>query len=149
MSTTSSLIRRALVPLAGGALFLSACGGGVIEEADVEASVASELAAQLDQPEPNIDCPGDLKAEVGATMECELTVDGDDTVLPVSVTVESIEDGTANYSVEVGEPEGGSDSSGDIEPAEGEDGTGTETTDDGTSQDAPLEDETTEDTSAE
>ncbi len=57
---------------------LSACGAGSIEEAEVEASVAAELAAELDQPEPNIDCPSDLKAEVGATMECELTVDGDE-----------------------------------------------------------------------
>jgi len=114
MASTPTLIRRALVPLAGAALLLSACGGGVLEEADVEASVAAELAAQLDQPEPNIDCPGDLKAEVGASMECELTVDGDDeTVLPVAVEVKSIEDGTANYSVEVGEPKGGSDSPGD------------------------------------
>jgi hypothetical protein len=134
MATTPTLIRRALVPLAGAALLLSACGGGVIEEADVEASVAAELAAQLDQPEPNIDCPGDLKAEVGATMECELTVDGDDeTVLPVAVKVKSIEDGTANYSVEVGEPKGGSDTSSDDEPLD----------------EAPAEDEELEDAPAE
>ena len=142
MASTTDLIRRALVPLAGASLLLSACGGGVIEEADVEASVAAELAAELDQPEPNIDCPGDLKAEVGASMECELTVDGDEeTVLPVAVKVESIEDGTANYSVEVGEPKGGSDSSGDTEPAEEEEVP--------LDEEAPVEEEPVEEAPAE
>ncbi len=65
----------------------------------------------------------------------------------MTVKVESIEDGTANYSVEVGEPEGGSDSSGDIEPAGDE--VESDPAVDGSEEEVPLEEETTEDTSAE
>jgi hypothetical protein len=101
---TSPRFRRVvlLVP-AGLAVLATACGSNVVPEADVESSVAEQLAAQTDQPEPNIDCPGDLEAEVGATMECDLTVDGDDAVYPVTVEVTSLEDGKANYNVEVGD----------------------------------------------
>lgn len=113
--------RLLLTMLAGLTLVATACGAGAVEEADVESSVAKQLAAETDQPEPNIDCPGDLDAEVGATMECDLTVDGDDAVYPVTVEVTSIEDGKANYSVEVGEaPESGGDDGGEEEPAEGD-----------------------------
>lgn len=118
--------RRLLVTaLAGFMLVGAACGASVVEESDVESSVAEQLAAQTDQPEPNIDCPGDLKAEVGATMECDLTVDGDDAVYPVTVEVTSLEDGKANYNVEVGEaPESGGDDGTEEEPAEGDDPAG-------------------------
>ena len=119
---TSNRSRRMLaVILAGLALSAAACGAGAIEEADVEASVAEQLAEETGQAEPNIDCPGDLDAEVGATMECDLTVDGDDAVYPVTVEVTSVEDGTANYSVEVGEaPESGGDETTEEEPVEGD-----------------------------
>ena len=118
---TSSLARRLFVTgLAGCALVTAACGAGAVKEADVESSVAAQLAEETDQPEPNIDCPGDLDAEVGATMECDLTVDGADAVYPVTVKVTSVEDGKANYSVEVGEaPEsGGDDATTEEAPAE-------------------------------
>lgn len=110
-----------LTLLAGFTLTAAACGAGAVPEADVESSVAKQLAAETDQPEPDIDCPGDLDAEVGASMECDLTVDGDDNVYPVTVKVTSIEDGKANYSVEVGEaPGSGGDDAAEEEPAEGE-----------------------------
>lgn len=122
---TSKRARRLLLTLlAGFTLVAAACGAGAVKESDVESAVATQLAAEADQPEPNIDCPGDLDAEVGATMECDLTVEGDDAVYPVTVKVTSIEDGKANYSVEVGEaPESGGDDAAGEEPeapAEGE-----------------------------
>lgn len=125
------------------ALALGACSSeNTIAEAEVEAAAATELAAATGQDEPNIDCPSDLDAEVGATMECELSVDGDPQVFPVTVTVESIEDGTANFSVEVGDAPIGDDSGseGDTEPAD--DGTG-EGDVEPTGDEAPT-DETTE-----
>ena len=93
------------------AVALAACGSNAIDEAELEASVATQLAAETGQAEPNIDCPGDLPAEVGAQTECELTVDGDDAVYPVAVEVTAVEDGTASYNVEVGDaPTSGGDS---------------------------------------
>ena len=119
---TPTRARRLLVSaLAGFALVAAACGAGAIKESEVEASVAAQLAEETDQPEPDIDCPGDLKAEVGETMECDLTVEGDDAVYPVTVEVTSVEDGKANYSVEVGEaPSSGGDDTTEEEPAEGD-----------------------------
>ena len=81
---------------------LGACGQNEISEAELEASVATQLAEEVNQPEPDIDCPGPLEAEVGATTECELSVDGDDAIYPVSVEVTSVDGDTANYEVEVG-----------------------------------------------
>lgn len=121
MTTSKGARRLLLILLAGFTLLGAACGAGAVEESDVESSVAKQLAAETDQPEPDVDCPGDLKAEVGATMECDLTVDGDDAVYPVTVEVTSLEDGKANYSVEVGEaPESGGDDAGDTQPEEGD-----------------------------
>ena len=91
----------------------AACGQSEISEADLEAAVATQLAEEVNQPEPNIDCPGPLEAEVGATTECELSVDGDDAVYPVAVEVTSVDGDSANYSVEVGtEPLSGGDPAG-------------------------------------
>ena len=135
---TSTRAPRLLVSaLAGFALVLAACGAGAIEESEVEASVATQLAEETDQPEPDIDCPGDLDAEVGATMECDLTVEGDDDVYPVTVEVTSVEDGRANYSVEVGDaPSSGGDDGTEEEPAEGDVPTEGESTE----EDLPAED---------
>lgn len=111
--------RLLLILLAGVALVAAACGADVIEKAELESTVAKQLAEEADQPEPDIDCPGDLEAEVGATMECDLTVEGDDDVYPVTVKVTSIEDDKANYSVEVGDaPKSGDDDGDEAEPAE-------------------------------
>ncbi|HUR49849.1 MAG TPA: DUF4333 domain-containing protein [Acidimicrobiales bacterium] len=126
---TSKRARRLLlIVLAGFTLVASACGAGAVKESDVESAVAAQLAEETDQPEPDVDCPDDLKAEVGATMECDLTVEGDDAVYPVTVKVTSIEDGKANYSVEVGEAAGsGGEDAAEEEPADA---------------DAPAEEET-------
>lgn len=62
------------------------------------------LAAEVNQPEPNIDCPEDLDAKVGAEMECVLSVEGDDKRFPVTVKVTSIDDEgeNAKFGVQVG-----------------------------------------------
>ena len=132
---TSSRTRRLLLTvLAGFTLVAAACGAGAVKESDVETAVAAQLAEETGQDEPNIDCPDDLDAEVGAEMECDLTVDGDDAVYPVTVKVTSIKDGTANYSVEVGEsPDSGGDAT-EEEPVEGDEPAEEDA-------DAPAEDE--------
>ena len=102
MTTPRLRPARALIGLLMTAVALGACGQSEISEADLEASVATQLAEEVDQPEPNIDCPGPLEAEVGATTECELSVDGDDAIYPVTVEVTAVDGENATYDVEVG-----------------------------------------------
>lgn len=89
---------------------LAACSGSVstggsIDEAELEQQVSEQLAAQNgDGLVPTIDCPGDLDAEVGARVTCDLTVEGDDTVYPANVEVTKVDGGVASFSVEVGQP---------------------------------------------
>lgn len=79
-------------------------GGGAVAQAEVEAQVASQLAKTVDNGvTPTIVCPGDLDAKVGATMTCELSVEGEDGTYPVFVEVNAVKDGVASFSAEVGE----------------------------------------------
>jgi uncharacterized lipoprotein len=97
------------VAVAAGGLIVAGCStSNTVDKADVESQAEEQLAAQVDADvTPDVSCPDDLDAEEGATMECELTVEGDDTVYPVSIEVTSVEDDTANFSIEVGDPAGG------------------------------------------
>lgn len=118
---TSRKARRAGIALvAGGLLALAGCGAGAIDQADLEANISEQLAEETGEAAPDISCPGDLKAEVGATTECQLSVEGDDTTFPVAVEVTKVEDGVASYSVEVGEGEGGDVSQVDEDPIDSE-----------------------------
>lgn len=79
---------------------MAACSGEkVLDEAEVEEGAKQALTETVGQEPDSIDCPDDLKAEVGATMRCELTA-GSDT-LGVTVTVTSIDGDNATYDVEV------------------------------------------------
>ncbi|WP_067853699.1 DUF4333 domain-containing protein [Nocardia shimofusensis] len=70
-----------------------------VEETDLERSVTQTLADQVGQEPENVDCPDDLKGEVGAVMECSLTADG--VTRTMTVTVTSVEGDTVNYDIEV------------------------------------------------
>lgn len=96
------------VAVAAGGLLVAGCSTtNSVSQSDVESQAEEQLAAQVDTGvTPDVSCPGDLDAEEGATMECELTVEGDDAVYPVSIEVTSVEDDTANFSIEVGDPAG-------------------------------------------
>lgn len=87
------------------ALGLAGCSFGEKEvaEAEVEEQVATQLAAQTNNPKPDIDCPGPLKAEVGATLECVLSVQGDTDRYPVKVEVKSVDAKKASFDIEVGD----------------------------------------------
>jgi serine/threonine-protein kinase len=52
---------------------------------------------------PDVTCPDDLLAEVGAETRCTLRVGGDDAEYGVTVSVRSIENGTTTYDVTVDE----------------------------------------------
>ena len=110
--------RFALV-LASGAVSvvsLGACKASVsigssppaVSKSDVEAEVATQLAAKVNQPKPTITCPGPLPAKVGASIDCDLVAQGDTVKYPVHVVVDSVTNGTVNFTSQVGQtPEGG------------------------------------------
>ncbi|HXH80145.1 DUF4333 domain-containing protein [Nocardioides sp.] len=78
---------------------LSACGAGVVAEKDVEKGVSEQLTESVGQAPDDIDCPGDLEAEVGTTMRCTLTAGPDE--LGLTVTVTEVDGSDINDEVEV------------------------------------------------
>lgn len=77
-------------------------GDNQVDKAEVESQVATQLAKNVNQPKPDISCPSGLDAKVGASIDCTLTAQGDSTKLPVHVVVDSVSDGTAHFTAQVG-----------------------------------------------
>ena len=83
MRTSRHLLLAGAVALGG--LLLAGCSENAVSQSDVETEAETQLAAQVEGATPDVSCPGDLTAEVDETMECELTVEGDDAVYPVTI----------------------------------------------------------------
>jgi hypothetical protein len=92
--------RRPLIALPFLLLGLAACGAGVLEASTVEEGAADALEEQVGI-RPEVSCPDDLDAEVGASTRCTLTAPGDPTEYGVTVTVSSVDGDTANFDVQV------------------------------------------------
>ena len=97
---------RALIAAPFLAAGLAACGSGSLAADDVATSAEDALEEQVGA-RPDVSCPDDLDAEVGAETRCMLTVDGDDQEYGVTVTVTSVEGETANFDVQVDEEPAG------------------------------------------
>lgn len=86
--------------LVGGAaamavlLTLTGCTA-TVSETQVEEAIRTNLGPQISAPIDTVDCPEDLKGEVGQTMVCTMTVGGQQ--VQVEVTVTSIEGSTVNF----------------------------------------------------
>ncbi|MFF0544551.1 DUF4333 domain-containing protein [Nocardia thailandica] len=97
MKITAAAVLSAL------ALSLAGCsvqfGGAEVKEADLEKSVSQTLAGQVGETPDKVDCPGDLKGEVGESMRCTVTAGGE--TLGATVTVTSVDGDTVNYDVKV------------------------------------------------
>ena len=59
-----------------------------------------EFVSELEGVE-KVDCPEDLKAEEGETMECTATVGGEE--LKIKLEVTKVEDDTAEWEIELAE----------------------------------------------
>jgi len=81
---------------------LAACGAGSLTADDVAQSAEDALEAQVGL-RPDVACPDDLDAEVGAETRCTLSVEGDEQEYGVTVTITSVDDGTADFDVQVDE----------------------------------------------
>lgn len=97
-----NLRNRRLRPLAAVPvlLVLAGCGADAIPAADVAAAAESALEEEVGF-RPEIACPDDLEAEVGAQTRCTLTAGEDPTEYGVTVTVASLDGEEPGYTVEV------------------------------------------------
>ncbi|SEG65647.1 protein of unknown function [Thermomonospora echinospora] len=73
----------------------------VVTQAQVEAEALRQLAPQLDGVPRSVVCPGDLRGEVGVTMECTLHFE-DGTWRPTTITVTSVVGTTVNFNIRLG-----------------------------------------------
>ncbi|EFC86210.1 DUF4333 domain-containing protein [Parafrankia sp. EUN1f] len=91
------------------ALLLVGCEGSVslggreVASEDVEQEIAAKFGSQFDRTDLAVDCPGALRAETGATLQCTLTDPTDSTSYPVNVTVDGVDGDTASFSFELGD----------------------------------------------
>ena len=99
--------RLALTAVLTAALLgLVGWGAARVASSDVAGAVADQVEGQIGA-RPDVDCPDDLEATVGATARCTLTVAGVDGEYGVTVTVTGIEDEQASFDIEVDqEPQG-------------------------------------------
>lgn len=81
---------------------LAGCSSAVAQ-ADVEDQISQQFEKQVGEAPEDVSCPEDLTAEKGEEMTCQVTAEG--TEFDVLVTVTSVEGDTANFDIEVVDPE--------------------------------------------
>ena len=79
---------------------LTACSAGPLPAEDVAAQAEAALEEESGV-RPEVSCPEDLAAEVGARTRCTMTVADDPAEYAVRVTVTSIEDDRVTFAVDV------------------------------------------------
>lgn len=104
MARARSLYTLALPLLVAAAL--AGCGGdkstnGDLNKDDLERDISKRLGAATGGEAPNVACPKDLPAKLGATIRCR--VDVASTSYGVTVTVTDTAGGNAQYDVAVDE----------------------------------------------
>ena len=96
MSRRRALLAAVPILLAG----LAACGPGTLA-ADEVATKAEDALEQQVGTRPNISCPHDLDAKVGAKTQCTLTAPGESTKYGVTVTVTQVDGNNAKFDIKV------------------------------------------------
>jgi hypothetical protein len=94
--------RLAIVCASTGALLaltagVTACssGPGVVSKADIGNQISAKMTDASGNKPDSVSCPGDLKAEVGAQLDCPMKVKGQP--FNVNVTVSSINGDQVNF----------------------------------------------------
>jgi hypothetical protein len=81
------------------ALALTACGPATITKEQAQTGAMAALTASVGMPSPQITCPADMPAVVGATQVCSMPVNG--ATFDVTITITSVEGTNAKFSVVV------------------------------------------------
>ena len=88
----------ALVPVL--TVGLAGCGSATVTASTVARAAEDALEQQVGT-RPDVSCPHDVPAEVGATTRCTLTAQGLDGTYGITVTVRSVQNGKAHVDVKV------------------------------------------------
>ena len=93
-----------MIPLVCGALLAGGCsistGGNAVSKARIEQKVADRLAATVGQRPKAVTCPGDLKAEQGTKMRCQLEA-ADGSKIGLTVTVTAVNGSDVKFNIKV------------------------------------------------
>ncbi|MDO5683704.1 MAG: DUF4333 domain-containing protein [Propionibacteriaceae bacterium] len=95
-----SLLLGATTSIAALTLAVTGCSTTLtVDEETVEQTIQTRLGEQINGTVESVDCPENLKGEVGQTMQCTMVVDGQSHKVDVNVT--SIEGKTVNFNMRV------------------------------------------------
>jgi uncharacterized lipoprotein len=92
-------MKKSLLMLVAAVPLLAACGASSVSQSDVEDKTKEQLSSTFPDGVEKVDCPEDLKAEKGETMECTATVGGEELEIVLEVT--SVEDNTAEWTIDL------------------------------------------------
>lgn len=94
-----SVARALLIPcaLAGSLIGTAGCSSGskTVSKTDVESQISQKMTDPAGNKPESVSCPDDLKATVGAKLDCNMKIK--DQTYGVNVTVTSIEGDTAKF----------------------------------------------------
>lgn len=103
--------RRTLRALSGALLaptalvVLAGCGSTPeVSATEAAAQIADQLEAEVGQRPDEVRCPGDLVAEVGASMRCELS--DMNVTYGIEITITEVTDGVATFDIRVDDTPG-------------------------------------------
>jgi hypothetical protein len=95
----NSIARIVLVPctVAGMITGIGACSSGpsVVSKSDVANQISAKMTDAAGNKPDSVSCPDDLKAQVGATLNCQMKVKGQ--TFTVNVTATSIDRDKVNF----------------------------------------------------
>jgi hypothetical protein len=94
-----------MVPVACGALLAAggcslSVGGSAVSKAKIERTISDRLEATVGQRPKEVTCPGNLKAEKGTRMHCQLEAD-DGSKIGLTVTVTAVKGSDVKYDIKV------------------------------------------------
>lgn len=88
-----------LAVIATGVLALAACSSSsAVPQSDVESEIATQWEAQNGAAPDSVSCPSSLDGKVGTVIQCQVTTG--ELVIPVNVTVTSVDGGTVNFDIQ-------------------------------------------------
>ena len=94
-----SVVQALLIPcaLAGLLIGTASCSSGpkTVSKTDVESQISQKMTDTAGNKPESVSCPDDLKATVGANLDCNMKIK--DQTYGVNVTVTSIEGDTAKF----------------------------------------------------
>ena len=98
---TAAVLTGLTLALAGCSGSVSVGGDPVVEEAELESEISTQLEETVGQAPDRIDCPEDLAGEQGTELRCVLYAGKDE--LGVTVTVTGVEGEQVDFDIEVDE----------------------------------------------